>query len=153
MTRREAGAALAGFAAALVVACVGACAAPVAMPWEPKHPALTGTVWRWTETAMNDDTRTRPVAPERYTLELLPDGTARVRADCNTGSGRYEVGADRKLVFGRMAVTLAACLPGSLGDAYLKGLANVSGHRFDGDNLVLTLRYDGGTMRFAPVKR
>jgi hypothetical protein len=102
---------------------------------------------------MGDDTRIRPAAPERYTLEFLPDGTVRARADCNTAGGRYETGAERRLALDRMAVTQAACLAGSLGDAYLKGLADVTGYLFDGDNLVLTLRYDSGTMRFVPLKR
>ena len=145
--------ALRSLAAALGVAALAACTTPLTAPWDPQRPALTGTVWRWTETLMSDDTRIRPGAPERYTLELLPDGAVRARADCNTASGRHETGPDRTLTFGRMAVTQAACLPGSLGDAYLRGLANAAGYLFDGDNLVLMLRYDSGTMRFAPVKR
>jgi heat shock protein HslJ len=150
MNRRTA---VRGITAALALASAASCTTPVTMPWDERKPALTGTVWRWTETLMSDDTRIRPAAPERYTLEFLADGATRVRADCNTGSGHYEMAADRKLTLGRMAVTQAACLPGSLGDAYLKGLANVSGYLFDGDNLVLMLRYDSGTMRFVPLKR
>ena len=149
MNRRAAVRSLAG---ALALAALGACTTPVTMPWDPRRPVLTGTVWRWTETQAGDDARVRPAAPERYTLEFLPDGTTRVRADCNTATGRYEAGPDGRLSLGRMAVTQAACLPGSLGDAYLKGLADVSGHRFDGDHLVL-LRYDGGTMRFVALRR
>jgi heat shock protein HslJ len=145
--------AIRGFAAVLALASIGACTTPVTMPWDERKPALTGSVWRWTETLMSDDTRIRPAAPERYSLEFLPDGATRVRADCNTGSGRYETAADRQLTLGRLAVTQAACLPGSLGDAYLKGLANVSGYLFDGDNLVLMLKYDSGTMRFVALKR
>ena len=140
-------------AAVGLAAALAACTTPATMPWVERKPALTGSVWRWTETLTSDDTRIRPAAPERYSLEFLPDGATRVRADCNTGSGRYETAADRKLTLGRMAVTQAACLPGSLGDAYLKGLANVSGYRFDGDNLVLMLKHDSGTMRFVPLKR
>jgi heat shock protein HslJ len=149
MKRRSA---VRSLAAVLALASLAACTTPVTMPWEERKPVLTGTVWRWTETLMSDDTRIRPAAPERYSLEFLPDGVTRVRADCNTGSGRYEMAADRKLTLGRMAVTQAACLPGSLGDAYLRGLANVSGYLFDGDNLVLMLKYDSGTMRFVPLK-
>jgi heat shock protein HslJ len=145
--------AIRGLAAALALASAAACTAPATMPWEDRKPALTGTVWRWTETLMSDGMRIRPAAPERYSLEFLPEGATRVRADCNTGSGRYDMTADRKLTLGRMAVTPAACLPGSLGDAYLKGLANVSGYLFDGDNLVLMLAYDTGTMRFVSLKR
>ncbi len=140
-------------AVVLALASIAACTAPVTMPWQDRKPVLTGTVWRWTETLMRDDTRIRPAAPERYTLEFLADGATRVRADCNTGSGHYETTAERQLTLGRMAVTRAACLPGSLGEAYLKGLANVSGYQFDGENLVLMLSYDSGTMRFVALKR
>jgi heat shock protein HslJ len=134
--------------AVLAAAALTACMTP--MPWDEKKPALTGTVWRWTETLMNDDTRIRPQAPERYTLELLPDGTARVRSDCNTGGGRYESGAERRIDLTRIALSQAACLPGSQGDAYAKGLANVTSYLFAGEDLVLMLKYDSGTMRFVP---
>ena len=150
MNRR---AAVHGFAAALALTALAACTAPAPMPWDERKPALTGTVWRWNETLTSEGTRIRPAAPERYSLEFLPDGATRVRADCNTGGGRYELSADRKLTLGRMAVTQAACLQGSLGDAYLAGLANVSGYRLDGEHLVLLLAYDRGTMRFVALKR
>ena len=150
MNRRAAVRSLAG---ALALAALGACTTPVTMPWDPRRPVLTGTVWRWTETQAGDDARVRPAAPERYTLEFLPDGTVRARADCNTASGRYEAGPDRRLALGRMSVTQAPCLPGSLGDAFLKGLADVAGYLFDGDQLVLMLRNNTGTMRFVALKR
>jgi heat shock protein HslJ len=140
-------------AAAAALVSLAACAAPATMPWGQRTPVLTGNLWRWSETLMRDGTRIRPAAPERYTLEFLPDGTTRVRADCNTATGRFDAGPDGRLSLGRLAVTQAVCLTGSLGDAYLKGLADVSGHRFDGDHLVLLLRYDGGTMRFVALKR
>jgi len=123
------------------------------MQWEPRTPDLAGNVWRWTETLTGDGTRIRPAAPERYTLEFLADGATRARADCNTAGGRYEPGPGQKLELGRTVVTQAACLPGSLGDVYLQGLANVSAYRFDGEQLVLVLHHDGGTMRFVPLKR
>jgi len=150
MNRRAASNAL---AAALGLASLAACTSPAPMPWESQRPQLTGPVWRWTETRMRDDTRTGPAAPERYTLEFLPDGATRVRADCNTGRGRYEAASDGRLALGRMAVTQAACLPGSLGDAYLQGLADVAAYRFDGEALVLVRPADGATMRFVPLKR
>jgi len=153
MTRRGAVTPVATLATGLAVALLAACTAPVAVPWDERKPALTGTLWRWTETLMSDARRTRPAAPERYTLDFLPGGTARVRADCNTGSGRYETGADHQLTLARMAVTQAACLPGSLGDTYLRDLAGVSGYRFAGDELVLMLGQEQGTMRFVPLKR
>jgi heat shock protein HslJ len=140
-------------AAVPALASIAACTTPATMPWQDRKPALAGHVWRWTETRSSDDTRIGPAAPERYTLEFLPDGATRVRADCNTGSGRYQTTGERQLTLGRLAVTQAACMQGSLGDAYLKGLANVSGYVFDGDSLVLLVSYDRGTMRFVSLKR
>jgi len=153
MSRRSSCSAFRVLAAPVLATSLAACMTPVTMPWEEKKPMLPGTVWRWTETLMSDDTRTRPQAPERYTLEFTADGAVRVRADCNTGTGRYETAADRRVAMSRMAVTQAACLPGSLGDAYLKGLANVTSYTFAGEDLVLMIRYDSGTMRFVPLKR
>ena len=150
MNRRTA---VVSLAAVSALASMAACTTPATMPWQDRSPALTGHVWRWTETRSSDDTRIGPAAPERYTLEFLPDGATRVRADCNTGSGRYQATGERQLTLGRLAVTRAACLQGSLGDAYLRGLADVAGYRFDGDDLVLLLAHDRGTMRFVALKR
>jgi len=109
---------------------------------------LTGTVWRWTETVMNDDTRIKPDAPERYTLEFQPGGMVAVRADCNRGSGSYVLNGSA-LTFGPLAMTRAMCPQGSKDADFLRGLANVQGQLFRGDDLVLTLKADAGSMVFA----
>ncbi|HYR00005.1 MAG TPA: META domain-containing protein, partial [Casimicrobiaceae bacterium] len=67
---------------------------------------LTGTVWRWTGTVMNDDTRVTPDAPERYTIAFQPGGKVAVRADCNRGSGSYTLDGSA-LSFGPIAMTRA----------------------------------------------
>ena len=110
-------------------------------------PALVGPVWAWQGTLMNDDSRVVPESPERYTLQLQPDGKAVVRADCNRGSGTYARDGQR-LTFGAIAQTRMACPPESRDAAFLKGLANVASYLFDGDVLVLELKYDSGAMRF-----
>ena len=161
---------------ALVVLLVGACAAPAgpepaaappgrqaAFPPGPPPPpmpdpepvtratsgtpALVGPIWAWQGTLMNDDSRVVPESPERYTLQLQPDGKAVVRADCNRGSGTYARDGQR-LAFGAIAQTRMACPPESRDAAFLKGLANVASYLFDGDVLVLELKYDSGAMRF-----
>jgi len=109
---------------------------------------LTGTVWRWTETVMNNDTRIKPDAPERYTLEFQPGGMVSVRADCNRGSGSYLLNGSA-LTFGPIATTRAMCPPGSKDADFLRGLAAVSGQLFRGNDLVLTLKVDSGSMIFA----
>jgi heat shock protein HslJ len=109
---------------------------------------LTGNVWRWTETVMNDDTHIKPDAPERYTLEFQPGGMVAVRADCNRGSGSYLLNGSA-LSFGPLAMTRAMCPPGSKDADFLRGLANVQGQLFRGDDLVLALKLDSGSMYFA----
>jgi hypothetical protein len=41
------------------------------------------------------------------------------------------------------------CPPGSRDTEFLKGLQQVTGHLFRGNELVLTLKFDSGSMRFA----
>ena len=73
------------------------------------------------------------------------DGNAPVRADCNRCTGGYELQGN-SLTLGLMACTLAACLPGSLHDDYLKALGSVSTwQRTDSE---LLLMYDAGALRF-----
>lgn len=108
---------------------------------------LTGTLWRWTETVTGNNS-VKPDAPERYTLEFQPGGMVAVRADCNRGSGSYLLNGD-SLTFGPLAMTRAMCPPGSKDGEFLRGLAAVQGQLFRGDDLVLTLKADAGSMVFA----
>ena len=108
---------------------------------------LTGTLWRWTETVTGNNS-VKPDVPERYTLEFQPGGMVAVRADCNRGSGSYLLNGD-SLTFGPLAMTRAMCPPGSKDGEFLRGLAAVQGQLFRGDDLVLTLRADAGSMVFA----
>ncbi|MCI0658639.1 MAG: META domain-containing protein [Acidobacteria bacterium] len=48
-----------------------------------------GIVWQLDQIQYGDDSLLNPDDPARYTLELLPDGKAAVRADCNRGHGTY----------------------------------------------------------------
>jgi para-nitrobenzyl esterase len=107
---------------------------------------LTGTLWRWTETVTGNNS-VKPDAPERYTLEFQPGGMVAVRADCNRGSGSYLLNGDT-LTFGPLAMTRAMCPPGSKDSEFLRGLAEVQGQLFRGDDLVLTLKADAGSMVF-----
>ncbi len=113
---------------------------------------LTNTVWRWTETVMNNDSRIKPDAPDRYTLEFQPGGMVTVRADCNRGSGSYLLNGGA-LTFGPIAMTRAMCPPGSKDTEFLRGLAAVSGQLFRGNDLVLTLKFDSGSMIFTTTRQ
>ena len=113
---------------------------------------LTGTVWRWTGTVKSNDSRITPDAPERYTLEFQPGGMVAVRADCNRGSGSYLLNGGA-LTFGPLAMTRAMCPPGSKDAEFVRGLAAVSGQLFRGNELVLTLKVDSGSMTFVTDRR
>lgn len=113
---------------------------------------LTGTVWRWTGTVMSDDTRIMPDAPERYTIAFEPGGKVAVRADCNRGSGSYTLDGGA-LTLGPIAMTRAMCSAGSKDAEFLRGLGAVSGQLFRGNDLVLTLKFDSGSMAFATTRQ
>ena len=87
---------------------------------------LLDTVWGWHATTAVDGKRMVVDAPERYTLQLLSDGTVRVRADCNHGSGRYQSN-DVELRFGPIATTKRGCPAGSRGGEFLAAIAGVPG--------------------------
>jgi heat shock protein HslJ len=113
---------------------------------------LTGTVWSWQGTQMGDGARLTPDAPERYTLEFQPGGMVNVRADCNRGSTSYLLNGSA-LTFRPIALTRMACAPGSRDAEFLKGLGAVSGQSFRGNDLVLTLKADSGSMRFTAPRQ
>lgn len=112
---------------------------------------LTASVWAWQGTQMSDDTRIVPDDPARYTLEFQPNERVGVRADCNGGSGTYTLDGNR-LSFGPIALTRMMCPPGSKDAEYLRGLGQVSGYLFRAGDLVLTLKVDSGSMRFAATR-
>lgn len=113
---------------------------------------LTNTVWSWQETQMKDGPRIVPDAPERYSLEFQPGGKVAIRADCNRGSTSYLLNGGA-LSFGAIALTRAMCPPGSRDAEYLKALSAVTGQLFSGNDLVLTLKADSGSMRFTTTRQ
>ena len=109
--------------------------------------ALVGVVWKWENFLESNDNTIIVDDPDKYTLEFLADGTVRVKADCNNGSGSYMVEGSQ-LTINLQAMTLAMCPPDSLSDQYIKYLGEVVSYVFDGGNLALALRYDTGIMTF-----
>jgi heat shock protein HslJ len=113
---------------------------------------LTNTVWSWQETQLKDGKRIVPESPERYTLEFQPGGRMAIRADCNRGSTSYLLNGGA-LSFGAIALTRAMCPPDSRDAEFLKELSDVSGQLFRGNDLVLTLKADSGSMRFTTPRQ
>ena len=114
---------------------------------------LVGRAWAWQSTTYSGDRRVVPEAPERYSLQFMPDGRVQLRADCNRGGARYETGVNRALSLGPAAVTKIGCPAGSKDGEFLRQLGEVAGYRFVDGELVLALNVNGGAMRFAPLAR
>ena len=112
--------------------------------------AVTGKVWQWERTVTPVETVESP-APDRYTLELAPNGRLLVRADCNRGTGTYRIGAGT-IAIGPIATTRMACPPGSLDASYLRDLQRAAAFFVESGNLFIELPVDSGTMRFAPQR-
>jgi len=143
----------------------GACANPYAAPRMPgdmnaPRPELgpvsdgliTNVVWTWQKTTRRDGTAVVPDAPDRYTLEFQAGGRTAIRADCNRGGGAYRLDGGR-LELPPFALTKMMCPPGSLDREFLAGLAAVSGHVYEGNDLVLMLQQDAGSMHFRAQPR
>ncbi len=125
---------------------------PVPTPVAPTTgaaPEITQGVWLWQRTEYNNDTTLVVSDPSKYSIALQADGRLSLQADCNRGTGTYTLaGPQITLVPG--AMTLAACAPGSQDTVFLRELRDVVTYVFDGQNLVLNLKIDGGNMIFAP---
>jgi heat shock protein HslJ len=89
--------------------------------------------------------------PSRYTLTLGPDGRYTILADCNRVVGSYTLQGSQ-LTIAPGPSTLMACPPDSQADAFLKDLMSAASYALSGENLLLTLASNGGTMTFAAAQ-
>lgn len=117
----------------------------------PDLTELTGQVWQLQEIQYNDGQLLTAEPSADYTLEFLADGSIVAKADCNQAIGSFSTTDSREITIGPLATTSAACSPGSIGDDYVQGLDNAAIYFFQDGNLFLDIRYDTGTMRFAPA--
>lgn len=106
---------------------------------------LVGPTWQWERTQLGDGRSLVAAAPERYTLRFEGGGRVLLRADCNRGSGAYEVnGSAMKL--GPTALSRMGCPAGTQDAEFAAPLVRVTGYAISDGALMLTLA-DGGTMR------
>ena len=122
---------------------------PAQTPVDPA--AVIGATWEWVGFTDPVNGTQEIATPERYTLRLLPSGTARIQADCNRGAGKYTVDGS-SIDLEVTTLTRAVCPPGSLSTDYVKYL-NAAAVWFmqDGD-LYFDLFADSGTMRFVKAE-
>lgn len=130
--------------------------APAYVPANAMPPVVTvasseivGPVWQWQRTQLGGAPAVVAAAPDRYTLSFQGGGRVNVRADCNRGSGSYEVD-NAQVKFGAIALTKMACPAGSQDADFLRMLVRATAYAIDRGELVLTLS-DGASMRFRPV--
>ncbi|MCC6194541.1 MAG: META domain-containing protein [Burkholderiales bacterium] len=127
--------------------------APAYAPAGAKPPTLTASAselsiptWQWQRSQLADGRTVVAAAPERYTLRFEGGGRVLVRADCNRGSGAYEVNGNA-MKLAPIALTRMGCPDGTQDGEFVRQIAKVASYDIAGGELVLTLA-DGGTMRF-----
>ncbi|MBL1265232.1 META domain-containing protein [Methylomicrobium sp. RS1] len=110
--------------------------------------SITGIVWQWERF---EDTRKpyRAVidTPDKYTLIFLPDGSYRVKADCNRMQGQYTL-EDGRIKIMPGPATLAECEPGSRYMDYLRDLTDAVSVEIRDNKLVLNLVMEGEILVF-----
>jgi heat shock protein HslJ len=110
-------------------------------------PELSGSIWRWDQTLMNNDQTFVPANPNNYSVQFQADGTVSIQADCNQVGGTYTVDGG-SITIETGPTTLAACPPGSLGDQFVAQLSGAAIYFFQDENLFIDLKFDSGTMQF-----
>lgn len=114
---------------------------------DDKTTDIGGVAWMWQRTLYNNDTKSEPTDPSRYTILLMPEGHLSVHLDCNAGGGRYTLEGS-SLTLEVTHTTMAACPPESLAQRFMKDLAAARIAFMRDGNLYLDLMYDSGTMKF-----
>jgi len=112
---------------------------------------LGGTAWQLVGFQGGDGTTLRPDDRTNYTIEFRDDGSLSARIDCNRGRGTWSSSGASQIVFGPLALTRAACPPGSLHDQLVRQWGSVRSYVMKDGHLFLSLMADGGIFEFEPV--
>jgi para-nitrobenzyl esterase len=115
-------------------------------------PSLGDTSWRLVKFQGGDGTVLVPDDKAKYTLTFGADGNVSARIDCNRARGGWKSGGPSQLEFGPMAITRAACLPGSMHDQIVRQLPYVRSYVIKDGRLFLSLMADGGIYEFEPAR-
>ncbi len=136
------------FMFALVSMALVSCHSRGVSPPARQDSEIVGVVWRLREIQRTNGQTVVADEPDKYTLELLPNGQVRIRADCNRGFGSYTI-KGREISFHKTAYTRAACPPGSLFDEFTRNLHEANSYVVKDSNLYIAYGIDAGTMKFA----
>jgi para-nitrobenzyl esterase len=134
-------------------------ALPLAIACSARTPAtpqnavagLGGTSWQLVRFQGSDDKVLTPDDREKYTIAFGTDGSVSARVDCNRGRGTWKSSEPNQLQFGPLALTRAACPPGSLHDRIVKDWEFVRSYTLKNGHLFLALMADGGIYEFEPI--
>jgi para-nitrobenzyl esterase len=122
-------------------------------PATPQNAAagLGGTSWQLVRFQGSDDKVLTPDDSAKYTIAFGTDGSVSARVDCNRGRGTWKSSGPNQLQFGPLALTRAACPPGSLHDRIVKDWEFVRSYTLKNGHLFLALMADGGIYEFEPI--
>ena len=112
---------------------------------------LAGTTWRLTSLTMADTT-VQPDDREKYTLSFDKNGMVVIRADCNSGRGRY-MDPSGDLAINKIVLTRMHCPPGSVADKFARALGFTESYTINDGNLLLGISSTGDTLRFERSSR
>ena len=112
---------------------------------------LGGTSWQLVQFEGGDGTVLTPDDRSKYTIVFGVDSSVSVRIDCNRGRGTYRSAGPSELEFGPLALTRAACPPGSLHDQIVRQWPYVRSYVLKDGHLHLSLMADGGIYELEPV--
>ena len=127
-----------------------ACAPSARAPAPDAGVDLGGRVWQLVKFQSSDETTLTPDDRTKYTFEFGGDGGLSVRVDCNRGRGTWTSAGPNQLQIGPLALTRAACPPGSLHDRIVKDLPFIRSYVIRDGRLFLALMADGGIYELEP---
>jgi para-nitrobenzyl esterase len=112
---------------------------------------LGGTSWQLVKFQSSDEKTLTPDDKAKHTISFGNDGRVSTRIDCNRGTGTWKSSGPNQLQFGPLALTRAACPPGSLHDRIAKDWEFVRSYVIKNGHLFLSLMADGGIYDFEPI--
>jgi heat shock protein HslJ len=115
--------------------------------------ALAAHPWQLVGFRGSDGRIYNPDDRSKYTLTFDRSGALTARVDCNQGRGHWTSARPGELRFEALAMTRAACAPGSLHDRIVAQWTSVRSYAVNRNgNLVLSLDPKGGTFEFEPIR-
>lgn len=110
-------------------------------------PTLGNVLWEWQRLEESNGRTLVPADPADYTLRFHADGNLDVRADCNTGGGRFQIDGPT-MEIEAPTMTRMACDEGSLADEFVRNLEEVTSFTLFRGDLALILPMDAGVLLF-----